>query len=286
MNQLLRKGSLTLALNVMRKIYESEYDFYPRTWFLPEQIKDFEQDCKYIHKSESISSLEHFTTFIVKPNDGSQGDGICLIKDADDYLAKVPKSLSSSKSYIVQEYIRNPLLIDGLKFDLRIYVVILSLKPLNIYICDEGLARFATESYQQPNESNLDQIFMHLTNYSLNKKNATYKFVAETKKLDQETRNNSNNSNMNDSNCEQGSKRKMSHVFKYLQARGYNIQNLKSDIDALVIRTIFALIPEMSVECALDDLSTHCNKKRSSFQVKYTETKTYSFMAKYFSIFK
>ena len=35
MNQLLRKGPLSLSLNIMRKIYDQEYDFYPRTWFLP-----------------------------------------------------------------------------------------------------------------------------------------------------------------------------------------------------------------------------------------------------------
>jgi hypothetical protein len=41
MNQLLRKGPLSLSLNIMRKIYGQEYDFYPRTWFLPV--------CKFIH---------------------------------------------------------------------------------------------------------------------------------------------------------------------------------------------------------------------------------------------
>ncbi len=35
MNQLLRKGPLSLSLNIMRKIYDQEFDFYPRTWFLP-----------------------------------------------------------------------------------------------------------------------------------------------------------------------------------------------------------------------------------------------------------
>ena len=188
MNLLLRKGPLTRALNVMRKIFKEEYEFYPRTWFLPEQFKEFSADCRYIHEREIKLKQTHLTTFIVKPNDGSQGDGIVLIHNPDDYL-KMPRAAKppppqlsnqhhhsgSSKSYIVQEYIHNPFLIDGLKFDLRIYVVIVSLKPLDIYICDEGLVRFATESYQTPNDTNLNQIFMHLTNYSLNKKNQTYK---------------------------------------------------------------------------------------------------------------
>jgi hypothetical protein len=48
---------------------------------------------------------------------------------------------------IVQRYITNPLLIQGFKWDLRLYVLITSVSPLTIFIYDEGLVRFSTHKF-------------------------------------------------------------------------------------------------------------------------------------------
>jgi hypothetical protein len=47
----------------------------------------------------------------------------------------------------------NPLLIDNLKFDLRIYVALTSIHPLRIYMYEDGLVRFATNEYQNTKEA-------------------------------------------------------------------------------------------------------------------------------------
>ena len=73
----------------------------------------------------------------------------------------------------MSRYINNPLLINSLKFDLRIYVAITSVNPLRIYMYDEGLARFATCKYSALNLSKQTR-YQHLTNYSVNKYNANF----------------------------------------------------------------------------------------------------------------
>ena len=73
----------------------------------------------------------------------------------------------------VQKYLKEPFLINGLKFDLRIYVLLTSVDPLRVYIYEEGLVRFATEEYTtDPNK--ITNNYVHLTNYSINKESDNF----------------------------------------------------------------------------------------------------------------
>jgi tubulin polyglutamylase TTLL6/13 len=69
-----------------------------------------------------------------------------------------------------------PFLIDGLKFDLRLYVLLAGCDPLRVFLYKEGLARFATEPYISPTNSNLENVCMHLTNYAINKDNPNFMY--------------------------------------------------------------------------------------------------------------
>ena len=44
--------------------------------------------------------------------------------------------------YIISRYIDNPLLIGGKKFDLRLYVLVTSFRPIRSYIYQEGFCRY------------------------------------------------------------------------------------------------------------------------------------------------
>ena len=52
-----------------------------------------------------------------------------------------PDQIPLDENIIVCRYISNPLLIDGFKFDVRLYVAVTSYDPLQIYLFEEGLTR-------------------------------------------------------------------------------------------------------------------------------------------------
>ena len=71
-------------------------------------------------------------------------------------------------TYIICEYLSRPLLIGGRKFDLRVYVVVASYRPLVAYISRAGFARFCNVKYS--NEvAELRNNEMHLTNVAVQK---------------------------------------------------------------------------------------------------------------------
>ena len=110
-----------------------------------------------------------------------------------------PDDLSPEDHYVVQKYIKNPMLIDDLKFDCRLYVLVLSIDPLRIYLFKEGLARFSTDPDKQPTKKNMGNNYMHLTNYAINARNKG-KFIF--------------NRNLDD--ADQGHKRTFTSVLDYI----------------------------------------------------------------------
>ena len=105
--------------------------------------------------------------WIIKPAASSCGRGIRLIHK--DNLATVG---SKSKS-VVQRYMDKPHLINGTKYDLRLYVVMTSVDPLRVYLFEHGLVRFSTSKYSMSARS-LKSRYTHLTNYSINKKSKNF----------------------------------------------------------------------------------------------------------------
>lgn len=67
-------------------------------------------------------------------------------------LNKISGNVNDNIISVIQEYIEHPLLIDGYKCDLRVYVLVTSCDPLKIFIYNEGLVRLSAEKYVKPSE--------------------------------------------------------------------------------------------------------------------------------------
>eukprot|EP00928_Gymnodinium_smaydae_P047074 TRINITY_DN31407_c0_g1_i1.p1 TRINITY_DN31407_c0_g1~~TRINITY_DN31407_c0_g1_i1.p1 ORF type:complete len:688 (-),score=67.96 TRINITY_DN31407_c0_g1_i1:160-2181(-) len=167
--ELCDKGNFARMCCAVRDFCDpADLAFNPPTWVLPDQTAEL--------KAKLLKSKK---TYIVKPEDGSQGDGIFLIRGIRDLEAK----LMGSGAAVVQRYIEKPLLLAGVKFDLRMYVCLIGgseESPPQTFLCKEGLARFCTEKYEEPAHSNMHKCMGHLTNYSLNKRSDKFEHAGET----------------------------------------------------------------------------------------------------------
>ena len=126
MHELCCKSFLASNLRSMQKIHPSDYGFFPETWVLPNENKEFFRACRR-------RDADNNSMFIVKPERGCQGRGIFLTKTGDDEAIR-RISWHPGTLLVAQRYVGNPFLIDGLKFDLRLYILITSCDPLRIYL--------------------------------------------------------------------------------------------------------------------------------------------------------
>ena len=135
-------------------------------------------------------------------------------------------------------------MIDDLKFDLRIYVLLYGVSPLRIFLFKDGLARFATEKYVKPDADNIENMFVHLTNYAINKNNGNF---VENEADSVESENDDENAH----------KRSLKSLYLTLKNMGYDTKKLKAQITDIIIKTIITAQPSIShtvKSCQPDDI--------------------------------
>ncbi|XP_063500216.1 tubulin polyglutamylase TTLL5 isoform X14 [Symphalangus syndactylus] len=187
------------------------FHILPQTFLLPAEYAEF---CNSYSKDRG--------PWIVKPVASSRGRGVYLINN--------PNQISLEENILVSRYINNPLLIDDFKFDVRLYVLVTSYDPLVIYLYEEGLARFATVRYDQ-GAKNIRNQFMHLTNYSVNKKSEDYVSCDDPEVEDY------------------GNKWSMSAMLRYLKQEGRDTTALMAHVEDLIIKTIISAELAIATAC-------------------------------------
>ncbi|CAB3385792.1 Hypothetical predicted protein [Cloeon dipterum] len=185
------------------KFGQKEFGFMPKTFVLPQDLRLLRQAWEKTCGNER---------WIIKPPASARGTGIRVVHR----WSQIPKK----KPLVVQKYIAQPYLINGSKFDLRLYVFVTSVDPLRIYLFDDGLVRFASVKYS--NEmSSLGDRYMHLTNYSINKNSAQYK-------------------QNEDADACQGHKWTVKALWVYLSEQGVDVTKLWARLEDLVVKTIIS----------------------------------------------
>jgi tubulin polyglutamylase TTLL6/13 len=165
MEQICRKVSLAKNMARMRACLPEDFGFVPRTWCLPAEREPFEKELRANEqrmtdakdaaatkarqakaakaaggqggeKGSSASSTSSASsappssasaapsTYICKPDSACQGKGI--------FMTQGPVPIDPLELQVAQEYIPHPLLIDGYKFDLRLYALVVSCDPLQV----------------------------------------------------------------------------------------------------------------------------------------------------------
>jgi len=229
-----RKAACAISLNRISKSFPNAYSFVPKTWVLR---KDGHDEASHL---ERVMAERKGWVYIAKPTAGSQGRGVCLVRkwpDLKPILKEVwpegmgeqpvqqPPRTRRKAEYVVQRYVTRPLLVNGLKFDCRVYVVLTSITPLRGYLFEEGLARFCTVPYERPRAKNMTNNCMHLTNYALQKKSTAFDASRQH---------------------DDGSKRSLSSVFELIHAeQGPDPATMWQQVKELCERTLLAIKPSL-----------------------------------------
>ena len=140
----------------MKKKFPKDFTYIPKTYLYPEnKTKIIEKFQNYKINSENL--------WLIKPQTGSLGKGIYIFQN----LKKTPEK------FLLTKYINHPHLINGYKYDFRVYALITGVAPLKLYFYKEGMVRFASKKYSLE-KNDLKDSYRHLTNIFINKQNKNY----------------------------------------------------------------------------------------------------------------
>lgn len=111
----------------------NDFSFIPKSFKIPRDLKDFES------YSASNSQLKFLQKNIFHRN-------VSIVDEFD----------KESENLFIQQFVQNPYLIDGYKFDIGVFALVTSVNPLRLYIFDDIFLRFCQSKYSENNFSDKD----------------------------------------------------------------------------------------------------------------------------------
>lgn len=173
---MIRKGDLARNLHRYGSS-QSQSPFSHADFFQPTYcLNDPEEKAAFAGQLPEVDQRENL--WILKPSNLSRGEGVKIVWDfawLRDALRKNGELRFSYKGrafeYVIQRYIKNVLLLDGKKSEIRVYWLIASLDPLLVLMYPEGTARLTLQPYKLDDFANP---LIHITNVYQQKKHGDY----------------------------------------------------------------------------------------------------------------
>lgn len=157
----------------------SHRSFFPETY----RLSDPREAAAFFARAPEVDHPENL--WILKPSNLSRGRGVRLVwqfgalrKELRRHGKIVFTYEGEEYEYVIQRYIKDVLLLDGRKSELRIYWLIASLDPLLVLMYPEGTARLTLEPYKLDDFSNP---LIHITNAYQQKKHGGARAEVELK---------------------------------------------------------------------------------------------------------
>ena len=190
--------------DLMQQKFPYDYTYMPKTYSFPKERSE-------ILKKFKNYKLSQDDLWLLKPKKASLGRGIKIFRSLDD----------TTNDYILTKYISNPHLINNLKYDFRVYVLISGLSPLKMYLYTDGLVRFTSEEYSL-DLNKLDELYRHITNVAINKNKDTYKKAVNA-------------------DTEEGSKWSLQVYKSYCEHHGIDFKKIWDQMADISIKSILAV---------------------------------------------
>ena len=214
----------------------------PRTFCLPREYLSFVEAFSRLAEEEEerfpLKPPGSINWWILKPAGLSRGRGISLLNDIGQ--------VTYGTTAVIQRYCHNPLLLDGYKFDLRLYVLVTSFNPLEAFYYEDGFVRIATVPYSN-DPADLHNLFIHLTNSSIQKDNLDsipkYKGAPRKHSNKAKLQMNWNDPHPMDSARPEeigGSKLKLSYLWRRLKEQNVDVTMLKDRIHDVILKSLVA----------------------------------------------
>jgi len=188
----------TICLQISHRSFSEQLYSFEKLYnhiddFTPKGNKKF-NELFNVNLSKTIGSVQKINipeTFnsgknlwIIKPVNLNRGRYITVEKNLHNMIKKLEEIQSKKKLYddkkkggdvkceylIIQKYLEKPLLYQGRKFDIRLWVLFIADKNDEVYVFKQGHLKATCTQY----DPDSDDLFVHLTNYSVQKYNQNF----------------------------------------------------------------------------------------------------------------